>query len=86
MNIDPSVAKSIQHLEDIIRQKKRLEQDRSQVKHSRGDFFDPGVSKVSWISTSKSPSSLSVVVLHTSQKKRNLTRGLVVAEYILLIL
>lgn len=34
VNIDPSVAKSIQHLEDIIRQKKRLEQDRSQVKHS----------------------------------------------------
>lgn len=31
MNIDPGVAKSIQHLEDIIRQKKRLEQDRSQV-------------------------------------------------------
>ncbi|KAM4589448.1 E3 ubiquitin-protein ligase TRIP12 isoform 2-T6 [Fundulus diaphanus] len=30
MNIDPGVAKSIQHLEDIIRQKKRLEQDRSQ--------------------------------------------------------
>lgn len=34
VNIDPGVAKSIQHLEDIIRQKKRLEQDRSQVKHS----------------------------------------------------
>lgn len=32
VNIDPGVAKSIQHLEDIIRQKKRLEQDRSQVK------------------------------------------------------
>lgn len=31
VNIDPAVAKSIQHLEDIIRQKKRLEQDRSQV-------------------------------------------------------
>lgn len=31
VNIDPGVAKSIQHLEDIIRQKKRLEQDRSQV-------------------------------------------------------
>ncbi|KAK2912642.1 E3 ubiquitin-protein ligase TRIP12 isoform X1 [Channa argus] len=32
VNIDPGVAKSIQHLEDIIRQKKRLEQDRSQVR------------------------------------------------------
>ena len=32
VNIDPAVAKSIQHLEDIIRQKKRLEQDRSQVR------------------------------------------------------
>lgn len=31
VNIDPGVAKSIQHLEDVIRQKKRLEQDRSQV-------------------------------------------------------
>lgn len=38
MNIDPSVAKSIQHLEDIIRQKKRLEQDRSQVKSQPGGF------------------------------------------------
>lgn len=38
VNIDPSVAKSIQHLEDIIRQKKRLEQDRSQVKHSLFTF------------------------------------------------
>ena len=32
VNIDPGVAKSIQHLEDIIRQKKRLELDRSQVR------------------------------------------------------
>lgn len=31
VNIDPGVARSIQHLEDVIRQKKRLEQDRSQV-------------------------------------------------------
>lgn len=31
VNIDPDVAKSILHLEDIIRQKKRLEQDCSQV-------------------------------------------------------
>ncbi|XP_051580922.1 E3 ubiquitin-protein ligase TRIP12-like isoform X4 [Myxocyprinus asiaticus] len=29
VNIDPGVAKSIQHLEDIIRQKKRIEEDRS---------------------------------------------------------
>lgn len=35
VNIDPGVAKSIQHLEDIIRQKKRLEQDRSQVNTKR---------------------------------------------------
>ncbi|KAM6988560.1 E3 ubiquitin-protein ligase TRIP12 isoform 9-T20 [Tautogolabrus adspersus] len=42
VNIDPGVAKSIQHLEDIIRQKKRLEQDRSQVKHSTGDIHVPG--------------------------------------------
>uniref|UniRef100_A0A3B5A3B0 E3 ubiquitin-protein ligase n=1 Tax=Stegastes partitus TaxID=144197 RepID=A0A3B5A3B0_9TELE len=34
VNIDPSVAKSIQHLEDIIRQKKRLEQDRSQTRET----------------------------------------------------
>uniref|UniRef100_A0A8C6LKT0 E3 ubiquitin-protein ligase n=1 Tax=Nothobranchius furzeri TaxID=105023 RepID=A0A8C6LKT0_NOTFU len=33
-NIDPGVAKSIQHLEDIIRQKKRLEQDRSQTREA----------------------------------------------------
>uniref|UniRef100_A0A3Q2ZZI7 E3 ubiquitin-protein ligase n=1 Tax=Kryptolebias marmoratus TaxID=37003 RepID=A0A3Q2ZZI7_KRYMA len=33
-NIDPGVAKSIQHLEDIIRQKKRLEQDRSQTRET----------------------------------------------------
>uniref|UniRef100_A0AAV2J4M1 E3 ubiquitin-protein ligase n=1 Tax=Knipowitschia caucasica TaxID=637954 RepID=A0AAV2J4M1_KNICA len=33
-NIDPAVAKSIQHLEDIIRQKKRLEQDRSQTRET----------------------------------------------------
>ncbi|XP_034024048.1 E3 ubiquitin-protein ligase TRIP12 isoform X2 [Thalassophryne amazonica] len=32
VNIDPGVAKSIQHLEDIVRQKKQLEQDRSQTK------------------------------------------------------
>ncbi|KAA0714672.1 E3 ubiquitin-protein ligase TRIP12 [Triplophysa tibetana] len=32
VNIDPGVAKSIQHLEDIIRQKKRIEQDRSHNK------------------------------------------------------
>lgn len=35
VNIDPGVAKSIQHLEDVIRQKKRLEQDRSQVNTER---------------------------------------------------
>lgn len=35
VNIDPGVAKSIQHLEDIIRQKKMLEQDRSQVRLHR---------------------------------------------------
>ncbi|XP_058489378.1 E3 ubiquitin-protein ligase TRIP12 isoform X3 [Solea solea] len=34
VNIDPSVAKSIQHLEDIIRQKKRLEQDQSQTRET----------------------------------------------------
>uniref|UniRef100_A0A3P8WY34 E3 ubiquitin-protein ligase n=1 Tax=Cynoglossus semilaevis TaxID=244447 RepID=A0A3P8WY34_CYNSE len=34
VNIDPSVAKSIQHLEDIICQKKRLEQDRSQTRET----------------------------------------------------
>ncbi|CAJ1065690.1 E3 ubiquitin-protein ligase TRIP12 isoform X2 [Xyrichtys novacula] len=34
VNIDPSVAKSIQHLEDILRQKKRLEQDRSQTRET----------------------------------------------------
>uniref|UniRef100_A0A3Q3WRW6 E3 ubiquitin-protein ligase n=1 Tax=Mola mola TaxID=94237 RepID=A0A3Q3WRW6_MOLML len=34
VNIDPNVAKSIQHLEDIIRQKKRLEQDRSQTRET----------------------------------------------------
>ncbi|XP_039615955.1 E3 ubiquitin-protein ligase TRIP12 isoform X3 [Polypterus senegalus] len=31
INIDPGVAKSVNHLEDIIRQKKKLEQDRTQV-------------------------------------------------------
>lgn len=31
VNIDLGVAKSIQHLEDIIRQKKRLEQDKTYV-------------------------------------------------------
>ncbi|XP_037123460.1 E3 ubiquitin-protein ligase TRIP12 isoform X2 [Syngnathus acus] len=34
VNIDPDVAKSILHLEDIIRQKKRLEQDRSQTRET----------------------------------------------------
>ncbi|XP_067101751.1 E3 ubiquitin-protein ligase TRIP12 isoform X3 [Osmerus mordax] len=34
VNIDPGVAKSIQHLEDIIRQKKRLELDRSQTRET----------------------------------------------------
>ncbi|XP_030622812.1 E3 ubiquitin-protein ligase TRIP12 isoform X2 [Chanos chanos] len=34
VNIDPGVAKSIQHLEDIIRQKKRLEQDRSHTRET----------------------------------------------------
>uniref|UniRef100_A0A8C7KQU2 E3 ubiquitin-protein ligase n=1 Tax=Oncorhynchus kisutch TaxID=8019 RepID=A0A8C7KQU2_ONCKI len=34
INIDPGVAKSIQHLEDIIRQKRRLEQDRSQTRET----------------------------------------------------
>ncbi|KAJ8256885.1 hypothetical protein COCON_G00190370 [Conger conger] len=34
LNIDPAVAKSIQHLEDIIRQKKRLEQDRSHTRET----------------------------------------------------
>ncbi|KAK0138707.1 E3 ubiquitin-protein ligase TRIP12 [Merluccius polli] len=34
VNIDPAVAKSIQHLEDLIRQKKRLEQDRSQTRET----------------------------------------------------
>ncbi|XP_077396865.1 E3 ubiquitin-protein ligase TRIP12 isoform X2 [Festucalex cinctus] len=34
VNIDPDVAKSILHLEDIIRQKKRLEQDRSQTREA----------------------------------------------------
>lgn len=40
MNIDPGVAKSIQHLEDIIRQKRRLEQDKSYVwTHTRTHFM-----------------------------------------------
>ncbi|KAG7471028.1 hypothetical protein MATL_G00120120 [Megalops atlanticus] len=34
VNIDPAVAKSIQHLEDIIRQKKRLELDRSHTRET----------------------------------------------------
>uniref|UniRef100_A0A8C9TIA3 E3 ubiquitin-protein ligase n=1 Tax=Scleropages formosus TaxID=113540 RepID=A0A8C9TIA3_SCLFO len=34
VNIDPAVARSIQHLEDIIRQKKQLERDRSQTRES----------------------------------------------------
>lgn len=34
VNIDPSVAKSIQHLEDIIRQKKRIELDRSHTRET----------------------------------------------------
>ncbi|XP_030431395.1 E3 ubiquitin-protein ligase TRIP12 isoform X1 [Gopherus evgoodei] len=33
-NIDPVVARSVYHLEDIVRQKKRLEQDESQTKES----------------------------------------------------
>lgn len=46
VNIDPGVAKSIQHLEDIIRQKKMLEQDRSQVRlqllHFKTRLYDDG--------------------------------------------
>ncbi|XP_077467263.1 E3 ubiquitin-protein ligase TRIP12 isoform X2 [Stigmatopora argus] len=34
VNIDPDVAKSILHLEDIVRQKKRLERDRSQTRET----------------------------------------------------
>ncbi|XP_018119817.1 uncharacterized protein LOC414478 isoform X6 [Xenopus laevis] len=34
VNIDPVVAKSVYHLEDIVRQKKRLEQDKAQTKES----------------------------------------------------
>lgn len=49
VNIDPSVAKSIQHLEDIIRQKKRLEQDRSQVKPSAEDLLVPTMMPVSFL-------------------------------------
>ena len=30
-DIDPVVARSVYHLEDTVRQKKRLEQDKSQV-------------------------------------------------------
>lgn len=41
VNIDPGVAKSIQHLEDVIRQKKRLEQDRSQVSRTQRASLDP---------------------------------------------
>uniref|UniRef100_A0A2I3H751 E3 ubiquitin-protein ligase n=1 Tax=Nomascus leucogenys TaxID=61853 RepID=A0A2I3H751_NOMLE len=33
-DIDPVVARSVYHLEDIVRQKKRLEQDKSQTKES----------------------------------------------------
>ncbi|NXY23154.1 TRIPC ligase, partial [Atrichornis clamosus] len=33
-SIDPVVAKSVYHLEDIVRQKKRLEQDKTQTKES----------------------------------------------------
>ncbi|KAM3834807.1 E3 ubiquitin-protein ligase TRIP12 isoform 4-T6 [Vipera latastei] len=33
-NIDPVVAKSVYHLEEIVRQKRRLEQDKSQTKES----------------------------------------------------
>ncbi|XP_075386284.1 E3 ubiquitin-protein ligase TRIP12 isoform X6 [Tenrec ecaudatus] len=33
-DIDPVVARSVRHLEDIVRQKKRLEQDQSQTKES----------------------------------------------------
>ncbi|KAM4771356.1 E3 ubiquitin-protein ligase TRIP12 [Rhinophrynus dorsalis] len=34
LNIDPVVAKSVYHLEDIVRQKRRLEQDKAQTKES----------------------------------------------------
>ncbi|XP_029471280.1 E3 ubiquitin-protein ligase TRIP12 isoform X5 [Rhinatrema bivittatum] len=34
LNIDPVVAKSVYHLEDIVRQKKRLEKDKSHTKES----------------------------------------------------
>lgn len=51
MNIDPSVAKSIQHLEEIIRQKKRLEQDRSQVGLANIPFFHVTTSKTTVISS-----------------------------------
>ncbi|XP_069474400.1 E3 ubiquitin-protein ligase TRIP12 isoform X2 [Ambystoma mexicanum] len=34
LNIDPVVAKSVYHLEDLVRQKKRLEKDKSQTKES----------------------------------------------------
>lgn len=33
-DVDPVVARSVYHLEDIVRQKKRLEQDKSQTKES----------------------------------------------------
>ncbi|KAM8953484.1 E3 ubiquitin-protein ligase TRIP12 isoform 3-T3 [Pelodytes ibericus] len=34
VNIDPIVAKSVHHLEDLVRQKRRLEQDKAQTKES----------------------------------------------------
>lgn len=37
-DIDPVVARSVYHLEDIVRQKKRLEQDKSQVGLEDGVF------------------------------------------------
>lgn len=42
-DIDPVVARSVYHLEDIVRQKKRLEQDKSQVVLEEEDM-------VKWIS------------------------------------
>lgn len=66
VNIDPSVAKSIQHLEDIIRQKKRLEQDRSQVKYNTEVVCGlPMVFNFSWKCL---PLKVSVEILNTSQK------------------
>ncbi|XP_066883222.1 E3 ubiquitin-protein ligase TRIP12 isoform X32 [Kogia breviceps] len=39
-DIDPVVARSVYHLEDIVRQKKRLEQDKSQTKESLQDALE----------------------------------------------